>query len=512
LPKTLDDTYARILSGIDEEYSQDAFKILQWLAYSARPLRVEEVAEVIAVDIDDDPRFDPENRLLESRDILTICSSLATIATATIDNGYGTTYEIEELRLAHFSVKEYLISDRVWTRPASRYNMKEYAEGNMAQTCLIYLLHFRGPTLLASSNIDEFPLIRYAAQYWTQHARAAKKDIAQIDLLSIELFQSKRGAYINWIRLFDLDDPWGGVNTTKRFENVASPLYYASLAGLVESARWLLNSGADINSQGGMYGNALQAALHNGHNAVVQQLLDSGANVNAQGGRYGNALQAASHSGHDAVVQQLLDSGADVNLQGGYFGNALQAALYRGHDLVAQRLLDSGANVNAQGGIYGNALQAASYGGHDAIIQQLLDSGADVNAQGGYFGNALQAASYSMNDTVVQQLLDSGANVNAQGGRYGNALQAASYKGHNVIVQRLLGSGADVNAQGRHYGNALQAASHGGHDTVIQQLLDSGADVNAQGGHYGNALQAALHMGHDAVVQRLLESGANKVR
>jgi hypothetical protein len=51
----LDDTYARILCNIDEEYSQDAFKILQWLAYSARPLRIKEVAEVIAVEIDDDP-------------------------------------------------------------------------------------------------------------------------------------------------------------------------------------------------------------------------------------------------------------------------------------------------------------------------------------------------------------------------------------------------------------------------------------------------------------------------
>jgi hypothetical protein len=51
LPKTLGNTYARILCDIDEEYSQDAFKILQWLAYSARPLRIEEVTEVIAVNI-----------------------------------------------------------------------------------------------------------------------------------------------------------------------------------------------------------------------------------------------------------------------------------------------------------------------------------------------------------------------------------------------------------------------------------------------------------------------------
>ena len=46
-------------------------------------------------------------------------------------------------------------------------------------------------------------------------------------------------------------------------------------------------------------------------------LLDKGAEVNAQGGGYGNALQAASSGGHETVVQMLLDKGAEVNAQGG---------------------------------------------------------------------------------------------------------------------------------------------------------------------------------------------------
>jgi hypothetical protein len=35
-----------------------------------------------------------------------------------------------------------------------------------------------------------------------------------------------------------------------------------------------------------------------------------GAEVNAQGGKYGNALQAASVGGHKAVVRLLLEEGA----------------------------------------------------------------------------------------------------------------------------------------------------------------------------------------------------------
>lgn len=41
--------------------------------------------------------------------------------------------------------------------------------------------------------------------------------------------------------------------------------------------------------------------------------MDQGANANAQGGIYGNALQAASYQGHEKVVQQLLEKGADVS-------------------------------------------------------------------------------------------------------------------------------------------------------------------------------------------------------
>jgi ankyrin repeat protein len=46
---------------------------------------------------------------------------------------------------------------------------------------------------------------------------------------------------------------------------------------------------------------------------VVQILLEKGAEVNAQGGGYGNALQAASEGGHEKVVQILLEKGAEVN-------------------------------------------------------------------------------------------------------------------------------------------------------------------------------------------------------
>ena len=75
--------------------------------------------------------------------------------------------------------------------------------------------------------------------------------------------------------------------------------------------------GADVNAQGGEYGNALQAASYRGDAEIVRQLLEPGADVNAQGGEFGNALQAASDGGYAEIVRQLLERGAAVNPQDG---------------------------------------------------------------------------------------------------------------------------------------------------------------------------------------------------
>lgn len=47
-----------------------------------------------------------------------------------------------------------------------------------------------------------------------------------------------------------------------------------------------------------------------GHDKVVQMMLDKGVDVNAQGGMYDNALQAASAGDHKKVMEMLLDKGA----------------------------------------------------------------------------------------------------------------------------------------------------------------------------------------------------------
>ncbi|KAH0545136.1 hypothetical protein FGG08_000748 [Glutinoglossum americanum] len=231
-----------------------------------------------------------------------------------------------------------------------------------------------------------------------------------------------------------------------------------------KAKRLWVERGVGLNMQG-RYPSNLYTASYSGDEIRVQRLLERGADVNTQGGHFGNALQAASHSGHKAVVQQLLEKGANVNAQGGYFGNALQAASVEGHELVVRLLLEKGADVNAQGGYFGNSLYAASYSGHEAVAQQLLEKGADVNAQGGAVGNALYAASAEGHEAVVRLLLEKGAEI-------GESLLAALIEGHEAVVRLLLEKRADVNT----HTNSLQAESAEGYEELVRRLLEIGAE------------------------------------
>ena len=112
---------------------------------------------------------------------------------------------------------------------------------------------------------------------------------------------------------------------------------------------------------------------------IVRLLLDHGANINAQGGKYGNALQAACYEGHEMIIRLLLDHGADVNAQGGTYGNALQTACcsYDENETIVRLLLDRGAIVNDHDeGRSSKALQEATDWDYRAIVQLLLDHGA----------------------------------------------------------------------------------------------------------------------------------------
>ncbi|OQE34407.1 hypothetical protein PENCOP_c018G08548 [Penicillium coprophilum] len=529
VPSSVNAAYEKILCRVPVNEMDIVKKVLEIIVAARRPLTIQEMAIGLGIATTSDPQTIRQAEL----DPVQLEEKLRQLCGLFVFTNNSKIY------LIHQTAREFLIEKKNSSYPDSAYwNSLTHAEDQMAEICLRYLL-------MEDLEYDEDRsgsltgcFLEYSAAHWPDHVRNMALTSIQKETDRVHrLYDISGKPFSMWFPIFwkavrpyertpvmsalhlaafngheqevhaILDVDKSDVNTPD--DTKSYPVMWASLNGHDRIVELLLERGADVNAQGGSYGNALQAACLGGHDKIAQMLLERGADVNAQGGYYGNALQAACDGGHDKIAQMLLERGADVNAQGGRYGNALQAACDGGHDKIAPMLLERGADVNAQGGSYGNALQAACLGGHDKIALMLLERGADVNAQGGSYGNALQAACDRGHDKIALMLLERGADVNAQGGEYGNALQAACDGGHDKIALMLLELGADVNAQGGEYGNALQATCSGGHDKIAPMLLERGADVNAQGGYYGNALQATCSRGHDKIALMLLERGAD---
>ncbi|KAJ5102656.1 Pfs NACHT and ankyrin domain protein [Penicillium argentinense] len=255
LPLTLHETYRRELASIPTELKDDAIRLLQFLVHSKRPLKLAEAKEVIATKIENESQgFDTKRRLFCETNILDYCPGLMTIVHATE----------KELHLAHFSVKEYLLSENLFSITT--------ASISITRTYLTYLTDINGSY---GDIIRDFPMARRAAECWTGYAALcqASEDIVR----TIVTFLEKEATFQRWTRLYQADRSWAADPGPPR----GSRLYYACFAGLVTPARDLIDKGADVNAQGGRYGNALQAASEGGHQEIVKLLLAKGADFKA---------------------------------------------------------------------------------------------------------------------------------------------------------------------------------------------------------------------------------------
>ncbi|KAF7516376.1 hypothetical protein G7054_g14184 [Neopestalotiopsis clavispora] len=467
-----------------------------FLTYSERPLRLEEMVDVIAVNVEESVawgrRFDPEDRLPVPEEITRYCSGLVTLVSRPDSNREE--QEVQQIQLAHFSVKEYLTSTRLGSE-ISQYLSETSASCCIAKVCLIYLLELEQCKTV--KEIKKFHFAQYSARYWACHAIVSEYHSDYVFKLAWEVL-SNRDLLSSWHRLYDPDKPWLDEPEAR---SIASALYYGSLLGLSRCVKELLNNGTDVNTKDGYFGNALQAASYRGHQTTVQILVDRGADVNARGGRYDTALHAASFRGYRGILQVLVDHGADVNVQGEYFSTPLYAASSGGYQEIVQLLIDKGADVDAQGGRYDTALQAASCKGYYKIVKTLADRGAYINSRG-EFGNALYAASFGGYHETVRILVNCGADVNHQGGYFVYALYAAACKGSRETVNVLIENQADVSA-------VLDAAFSNGHAEVVKMLLDQGANLNVANKDGWTPLNTASGNGHIKVVKMLLDKGAD---
>jgi hypothetical protein len=239
-------------------YHEEALTLLRWLAYARSPPTLAELVDAAIIDLDEEGSIDTGERG-GLRGALNILFGLVTIEESQSDRAEnhsytgiftsdvstagpgqsGAMFHSENLtpdtrvRLAHFSVKEYLESKRVLESGARQFHL-ENATGHraLAQSCLTYLRCYslsREKTM-THQDLETFPLLKYAAQSWFYHStlQCSGEISRETSLLHIEQVR------YDWLVVHDPDYSWTEPFRRTEQEKVGSgsAIYYASLLGL----------------------------------------------------------------------------------------------------------------------------------------------------------------------------------------------------------------------------------------------------------------------------------------
>ena len=223
---------------------------------SIRPLRVEELAEILAVQFDKaaPPTFNtawrPENA---EEAVMSACSSLIAI----VDREGS-----QVVQFSHFSVKEFLTSERLATaeeRLSYYHILPEPAHTILAHASLSVLLQLDDK--IDRDTIGHFPLAPYAARHWVDHAQFRNVS-SHIEEVMERLFDPAKPHFAAWVWLHDIDRHWikpmSKIHPTRP---EAVPLYYAALCGFRGLVEHLIAAHSqDVNSRGGSHTTPLHAA------------------------------------------------------------------------------------------------------------------------------------------------------------------------------------------------------------------------------------------------------------
>ena len=508
----------RILKEINNANRRHAYRLLQCLTVARRPLQVEELADVLAVNCNAGgvPQFNADWRCEDQVvAVLSACSSLVSVI-----SNFG--YRV--VQFSHFSVKEFLTSHRIASCPeeVSQFHIPiEPSHATLAQACLGVLL--RLDDYSGTMGVKSMPLFQYADKHWVGHVQCGKVQLRIKDAMEY-FFDMDKPHFSAWSRIrrqYDVfafhtimggrlvlipETPlhraaeWGFRDLVEHLifklaeqanplgGEYCTPLHMSVRGGHIEVSRFLFTQGADINSCARDDLTPLHIASEKGHLEIVKWLLNHGADVNfwQEDGR--TALHLAASNGHLEIARMLLQHNAEVNTWDSEGVTPFLAAMGSGNPDVVWLLLDHSADVHVRDNWGVTPLHKAAASGRLEIARILLELNAEVNTKDNNRSTPLhQAAQNYRGDfpEVVQLLLDHHAEVSLHDSDGNTPLHCAAFRGHFKVVQILLRLNAEVNSLNNEGSTPLHQASEGvpndgGDPDTVRLLLVHGADIQVR--------------------------------
>ncbi|KAI5918918.1 ankyrin repeat-containing domain protein [Camillea tinctor] len=482
LPKNLEETYKVMLERIYHLHYEPVLSVIKWLAYSRRPLRLGEVAEIAVIRYTRDSErestlFQPEDRYPSIDAIRSILSGLIVVSgvedeAEIIEGGDG------RVSFSHFTVQEYLEGPN--TVPSVFHLDETEAHWYITSSSLSYIryydsvsnetLKFRADEMEVSSkdntnpSLDtakqdpsrccdlgpgenichkRFPLLLYAIKYWWRHYLAFQSRSGQLRKanncglddhigpvlqLSIETGLTDEGYdHIGLENICSSYFPSFTIHEVRRdFEfdwEAKESLHRAARTNDLQLIKILVDAGVDINMKSRSGLTPLAIAAFQGHIEATIYLVQQGATTDIAD--FDNIVHIAIRTMEACSAAVCLTDDHEIEgipkQQKGW--TPLHWAVKRGHRLTATKLIEFGADIFHSSRLGLTPFGLAMMMGQEDVVEAMIRGNNEACVAWQSTGlpgwRAIHFAAVYRNETIMGMLLDAGAQLNLRAGDKG---------------------------------------------------------------------------------------------
>lgn len=503
------------------------------------------VAEVMAISADDSPVFDPENRLLSSDHIFTICTSFITLSDREesdthywrlrlLDPSTELRAELSKPRrtvgLSHLSVKDFLATLPILNRKEACFSYaatQTVARSIIVKGCLAYMLFFDDatPVMKSLTSLEEYPLMSFIYQHGESLIEGVSNftgDSALCQLVA-ELLMRRPTCLFELLE-WDVRPPqdYDPGRVPLEWCKIQHPLTIAANLHWMHAAKGLLRASVEGNhpdlvpivqlaesEQIKILGSIAMGSSSTApvFSYVLENLVKMpddccGVKVSYPITRLEEVKKAVADSlidggPDDAAVRQYLYSEAAGHLlynyckSGSVFSGLIISNIWLVRRTLSERYGKATANADHE-----HSIEPRSLPSPGSISQEKASRDNVRQGPSTIHGSLLHAAAFHGRLAMIEEVLDEGADVNLRLKPHLTALHAAALSPYQSCLNLLLDRGANINATSPTHGSVLSIVSaNRAPFPTIRMLLRRGASVDAVGGKYGCAVNAAIANG-----------------